>query len=62
LHQISTAKEGVEGFRDIKIGRQALFTQKYAGDLELLAKTETVMQDMIDSLNETGWCYGMEMN
>jgi len=35
---------------------------KYADDLELLAKEEKVLQDMIDKLNEIGRCYGMEMN
>jgi hypothetical protein len=33
-----------------------------ADDLVLLAKEETVLQDMIDKLNETGRCYGTEMN
>jgi len=28
----------------------------------LLAKEETVLQDMIDKLIEIGDCYGMEMN
>jgi len=35
---------------------------KYADDLVLLAKEETVLQDMIDKLNEIEGCYGMEMN
>jgi len=35
---------------------------KYAGDLVLMAKEETVLQDMIDKLTETGSCYGMKMN
>jgi hypothetical protein len=35
---------------------------KYAGDLELLAKEEKVLQGMIDKLTEIGGCYGMEMN
>jgi ABC-type hemin transport system ATPase subunit len=35
---------------------------KYADDLVLLAKGETVLQDMIDKLIEIGRCYGMEMN
>ena len=35
---------------------------KYADDLVLMAKEETVLQDMIDKLIEIGSCYGMEMN
>jgi hypothetical protein len=37
-------------------------TVKYADDLVLMAKEETVLQGMIDKLIETGRCYGMEMN
>jgi hypothetical protein len=33
---------------------------KYASDLVLLAKDETVLQGMIESLIEIGRCYGME--
>jgi hypothetical protein len=35
---------------------------KDADDLLLLAKEETVLQGMIDTLTEIGRCYGMEMN
>jgi ABC-type uncharacterized transport system ATPase subunit len=35
---------------------------KYADDLVLLAKGQTVLQGMIDRLTETGRCYGMEMS
>jgi hypothetical protein len=35
---------------------------KYAGDLVLMAKKETVIQGTIDKLIEIGRCYGMEMN
>ena len=35
---------------------------KYADDLALMSKEETVLQSMIDKLIETGRCYGMEMN
>ena len=35
---------------------------KYADDLVLMAKEETVLQGMIDKLIEIGRCYGMEMN
>ena len=39
-----------------------LFKLKYADDLVLMAKEETVLQGMIDKLIEIGSCYGMEMN
>jgi len=35
---------------------------KYADDLVIMVKEETVLQDMIDKLTEIGRCYGMEMN
>jgi len=35
---------------------------KYADELALMAKEETVLQGMIDKLIEIGSCYGMEMN
>jgi len=35
---------------------------KYADDLVLMAKEETVLQDMTDKLIEIGRCYGMEIN
>ena len=40
----------------------AYVTVKYADDLVLMAKEETVLQDMIDKVIEIGRCYGMEMN
>jgi len=35
---------------------------KYADELVLMAKEETVVQGMIDKLIETGRYYGMEIN
>ena len=35
---------------------------KYADDLVLIAKEQTVVQGMIYKLIEIGSCYGMEMN
>jgi hypothetical protein len=49
-------------FGDFKIGGQIIQTVKYADDLVLMAKEETVLQVMIDRLIEIGRCYGMEMN
>ena len=47
---------------DFNIGGQIIQTVKYADDLLLMAKEETVLQGMIDKLTEIGRCYGMEMN
>jgi hypothetical protein len=33
---------------------------KYADDLVLLAKEETMLESMTDRLTEIGKCYGME--
>ena len=55
-------KEALEGFGDFKIGGQVIHTVKYAADLVLLAKEETVLQEMVDRLIEDGRCYGMKMN
>jgi hypothetical protein len=35
---------------------------RYADDLVLLAKEETILQSMIDKLIEVGRGYGMEIN
>jgi len=35
---------------------------KYANELLLLAKEETVLQIISGRITETGRCYGMEMN
>jgi len=55
-------KEALEGCGDFKIGVQIIYTVKYADDLVLLVKEETVLQDMINKLIDIGRCYGMEMN
>jgi hypothetical protein len=55
-------KEAVEGFGDFEIGGQVIRTVKYADDLVLLAKEETVLQGMVDRLIEIGRRCGMEMN
>jgi hypothetical protein len=46
---------------DFETGRQVIRTVKYADDLVLLAKEETVLNGAIDGLNDIGICYGMEM-
>ena len=53
-------KEALDGLGDFNILGKIIQTVKYADDLLLMAKEETVLQGMIDKLIETG--YGMEMN
>ena len=55
-------KEALDGLGDFNIGGQIIQTVKYADDLVLMAKEETVLQGMIDKLTETGKYYSMEMN
>jgi hypothetical protein len=45
-------QEALEGLGDFKVGGQILHTVRYAGDLVLLAKEETMLQSMIDKLIE----------
>jgi len=47
----------LDGFGDFKIRRQIIHTVKYADEFVLLAKEESVLQDMIDKLIEIGRCY-----
>jgi len=46
-------KEAVEGFGDFKTG-QVICSAKYADDLLILAREETVLGGMIESLTEIG--------
>jgi len=62
LYSECLTKEVLEGFGDFKIRRQIIHTVKYADELVYLAKEETVLQDVIDKVIETGRRYGMEMN
>ena len=55
-------KEALDGLGDFNNGGQIIQTVKYADELVLMAKEETVLQGMIDKLIEIGRCYGMEMN
>jgi len=51
--------EALEGFGDFKIGEQVIHTLKYADDLGLLAKEETVLQGIFYRTIEIGryYCY-----
>ena len=62
LYSECLTRESLEGLGNCKIGGQVVHTVKSADDLVLLAKEETVLQDMIDKLNEIGRCFEMEMN
>jgi hypothetical protein len=62
LYSEYLTEEALEGFGDFITGGQVICTVKYADDLVLLVKEETVLQGMIDKLIEIGRCYGMEMN
>ena len=55
-------KEALDGLGDFKVGWQIIQTVKYADDLVLMAKEETVLQGMIDKLIETCRYYDMEIN
>ena len=62
LYNKCLTKEALDGLGDFNIGGQIIQTMKYADDLVLMAKDETVLQGMIDKLIESGRYYGMEMN
>jgi hypothetical protein len=49
--------ETLQGFGNRKIVGQVIGTVKCAGDIVLLAKGETVLQDMIDRLTGIGRCF-----
>jgi hypothetical protein len=55
-------QEALEGLGDFKVGGQIIRTVRYADDLVLLAKEETILQSMIDKLIEVGRGYGTEIN
>jgi hypothetical protein len=57
LYSEYLTKEALEGFGDFKIGGQVIHIVKYAADLVLLAREEKVLQDMTDTLTETGRHY-----
>ena len=62
LYSECLIKEALVRLGDFNIGGQIVQTVKYADDIVLMAKEETVLQGMIDKLIETGRYYGMEMN
>ena len=54
LYSECLSKEALQDLGDFKRGGQIIHTVKYADDLLLLAKEETVLQGMIDKLIEIG--------
>jgi len=54
--------EALEDFGDFRTGGQVIRTEKYADDLVLLAKEEVLLQGTGEIQNETGRCYGKEVN
>jgi len=54
--------EALEDFGDFRTGGQVIRTEKYADDLVLLAKQEVLLHSMGEIQNETGRCYGKEIN
>ena len=62
LYSECLTKEALDWLGDYNIGGQIIQTVKYADDLVLMAKEETVVKGMIDKLIAIGSCYGMEMS
>jgi hypothetical protein len=62
LYSEYVAQETLEDLGDFKVGGQIISTVRYADDLVLLAKEETILQSMIDKLLEVGRGYGTEIN
>jgi hypothetical protein len=62
LYSEYLAKEALDGPGVFNNGGQIIQTVKYADDLVLMAKKETVLHGMIDKLIEIGRCYGTEMH
>jgi len=54
LYDFYLTKEAVEGFGEFKTGRQVICTAKYADELVILAREETVLQCVIERLIEIG--------
>jgi hypothetical protein len=62
LYSEYVTQKALEGLGDFKVGGEIISTVRYADNLVLLAKEETVIQNMIDKLIEVGRGYGMEIN
>jgi hypothetical protein len=58
----NVTKEALDGLGDFKLGGKIIQTVKYADDLVLMVKEETVLQGMNDKLIDIVICYNMETN
>jgi hypothetical protein len=61
LYSEYVTQEDLEVLGDFKVG-QVVSTVRYADDLVLLDKEETILQSITDKLIEVGRGYGMEIN
>jgi hypothetical protein len=50
LHSEYVTQEALQGLGDFKVGRRIISTVRYADDLALLAKEETILVSMTDKL------------
>jgi hypothetical protein len=62
LYDECFTNKALECFRYFKTGVQAIPALKYADDLVLLAKEQTVLQNITDGLTEIGNSYEMDVN
>jgi hypothetical protein len=62
LYSEHVTQEALEALGDFKVGGKIISTVRFADDLVLLAKEETILQSMIDKLIEVGRGYGIESN
>jgi hypothetical protein len=62
LYSEYVIQEALEGLGDFKVGGQVISTVRYADDLVLVVKEQTILQNMTDKLTEVGRGYGMEIN
>jgi predicted nucleotidyltransferase len=59
LYSEYVTQETLEGLGDLKVEGKIISMVRYADELVLLAKEETVIQSMIDNLIEVGRGYRM---
>ena len=62
LYSECHTKEALDGLGDFNIGGKIIQTVKYADDLVIMAKEETVLQGIIGKLILIGRYFGMEIN
>jgi hypothetical protein len=62
LYSECVNREPLNGLGDFNIEGKIIQTVKYADNLIIIAKEETVLQGMIDKFIKIGRCLGMEMN